>query len=74
MNTGNLEISTDKQRLDVDAIHAFLRDEIYWAQNRTLEQTQTAIENSLCFGALHRWRAGRLRTRGKRLRDVRICR
>lgn len=51
MNTGNLEISTDKQRLDVDAIHAFLRDETYWAQNRTLEQTQTAIENSLCFGA-----------------------
>jgi GNAT superfamily N-acetyltransferase len=51
MNTGNLEISTDKQRLDVDAIHAFLRDETYWAQSRTLEQTQTAIENSLCFGA-----------------------
>jgi len=51
MNTGNLEISTDKERLDVDAIHAFLRDETYWAQNRTLEQTRTAMENSLCFGA-----------------------
>jgi GNAT superfamily N-acetyltransferase len=51
MNTDNIEISTDKQRLDVDAIHVFLRDETYWAQNRTLEQTRTAIENSLCFGA-----------------------
>ena len=51
MNTENLEISTDKRRLDVDAIHAFLRDETYWAQNRTLEQMRTAIENSLCFGA-----------------------
>lgn len=51
MNTESLEISTDKGRLDVDVIHAFLRDETYWAQNRTLEQTRTAIENSLCFGA-----------------------
>lgn len=51
MNTDNIEISTDKQRLDVGAIYTFLRDETYWAHNRTLEQTRTAIENSLCFGA-----------------------
>jgi GNAT superfamily N-acetyltransferase len=50
MNTKSIEISTDKGRLDVGAIHAFLRDETYWAQNRTLEQTRTAVENSLCFG------------------------
>jgi GNAT superfamily N-acetyltransferase len=46
-----IEISTDKVRLDVDAIHRFLAEESYWAVNRTLEQTKTAIENSICFGA-----------------------
>lgn len=50
MEIENFEISTDKQRLDVDMIHTFLANESYWAQTRTLEQTQTAIENSLCFG------------------------
>src|SRR5687768_13491788 len=45
------EISTDKTRLDVDMIHRYLAEESYWAQTRSLEQTQTAIENSICFGA-----------------------
>jgi GNAT superfamily N-acetyltransferase len=48
-----LEINTDKSRLDVDVIHRFLSEESYWAQTRTLEQTKTAIENSLCFGIYH---------------------
>lgn len=43
-------ISTDKSRLQIDLIQKFLTDDSYWAKNRTLEQTQTAIENSLCFG------------------------
>lgn len=47
---GNYEIDTDTRRLDIAAIHRFLSNEAYWAKNRTLEQTQTAIENSLCFG------------------------
>lgn len=46
----NFEIDTDKRRLDIAAIHAFLSKESYWAQTRSLEQTLTAIENSLCFG------------------------
>lgn len=45
------EISTEKQRLDIDLIHRFLTEESYWAKTRTLEQTRTAIEHSLCFGA-----------------------
>lgn len=45
------EISSDKQRLDIDLIHRFLTEESYWAKTRTLEQTRTAIEHSLCFGA-----------------------
>lgn len=46
-------ISTDKTRLDITAIHKFLSEESYWATNRTLEQTRTAIENSICFGVYH---------------------
>jgi len=46
----NFLISTDKSRLDLDVIHRFLSEESYWAQTRTREQTQTAIENSICFG------------------------
>lgn len=45
------EISSDKQRLDIDLIHRFLTEESYWAKTRTLGQTRTAIEHSLCFGA-----------------------
>lgn len=43
-------ISTDKSLLDIDAIHRFLVEDSYWARERTLEQTETAIENSICFG------------------------
>lgn len=46
----NFEIDTDKRRLDLSVIHRFLSQESYWAQNRSLERTLTAIENSLCFG------------------------
>ncbi len=42
--------STDPARLDLDAIHKFLSEESYWAQNRSREQTETAIRNSLPFG------------------------
>ena len=47
----HFEISTDKSKLDIDLIHRFLVEESYWAQTRTFEQTRTAIENSICFGA-----------------------
>ena len=43
-------ISTDRSRLDIDAIQRFLSEDSYWARERTLEQTKTAIENSICFG------------------------
>ena len=46
-------ISTDRSRLDVDAIQRFLAEESYWARERTSEQTRTAIENSICFGLYH---------------------
>ena len=49
-NHGELKISTDKDRLDLGLIHSFLVEESYWARERTLEETRTAIENSMCFG------------------------
>ncbi len=46
----DLEISTDRKRLDVDMIYGFL-SESYWATNRPRASVQTSIYNSLCFGA-----------------------
>lgn len=46
---GQIEISMDKSRLDVDMIHGFLT-ESYWALGRTKEQVLRSIENTVCFG------------------------
>ena len=42
-------ISTDRNRLDVDAICDFLK-RAYWANTRPRERTESAIQNSLVFG------------------------
>lgn len=42
-------VSTDKSKLDVPFIQHFLKD-IYWAAGRTLEEVQTTIDHSFCFG------------------------
>lgn len=47
---GEFTISTDRNRLQIEAIHKFLSEESYWAQKRTKEQTERAIKNSLPFG------------------------
>ena len=47
---GEFTISTDKSRLQFDVIYRFLIEESYWSQGRTREQTERAIEHSLCFG------------------------
>ena len=43
-------VSTDSRRLQIDVIHKYLSEESYWARERTVEQTETAIKNSLPFG------------------------
>ncbi len=48
--SGEFTISTDKKLLQTERIHEFLSVESYWANERTRKQTETAIENSLCFG------------------------
>lgn len=47
---GNFLISTDKTKLQLPVIHAFLSQESYWAKNIPLEVLHKAIANSLCFG------------------------
>jgi GNAT superfamily N-acetyltransferase len=47
---GEFIISTDASRLQIDVIQKFLSEDSYWAKERTLEQTVTAIKNSLSFG------------------------
>ena len=49
-HNGEFTISTRRERLQIDAIYEFLSEESYWAQERTREQTETAIKNSLPFG------------------------
>jgi len=43
-------ISTDKTRLDIDAIHVFLSTKAYWCLNIPKETVRDAIQNSFCFG------------------------
>ncbi|MBG6109331.1 putative GNAT family acetyltransferase [Flavobacterium sp. CG_9.10] len=44
-----ITVSTDKNKLDIPFIQHFLKD-IYWAAGRTIEEVQTTIDHSFCFG------------------------
>jgi GNAT superfamily N-acetyltransferase len=46
---GLVSVSTDKKKLEIPFIQDFLKD-IYWAAGRTMEEVQTTIDNSFCFG------------------------
>lgn len=43
-------ISTDKKKLDIDAIHYFLSTQAYWSLNIPKSTVHRSIQNSLCFG------------------------
>ncbi len=43
-------ISTDKSKLNVEAIHDYLCNKSYWANGRSLEAVKKSIDNSICFG------------------------
>lgn len=47
---GSVVVSDDKERLQIDVVHGFLR-EVYWAKGIPLDVVQRSIEHSLCFGA-----------------------
>jgi GNAT superfamily N-acetyltransferase len=46
---GNFLISTDQDRLDIDAIHAYL-SRSYWAEGIPVETVAKSIRESLSFG------------------------
>ncbi|MFZ4105650.1 GNAT family N-acetyltransferase [Flavobacterium sp.] len=44
-----ITVSTDKSKLDISFLHIFLKD-VYWIAGRTLEEVQTTVDSSFCFG------------------------
>ena len=48
---GNIMVTTDPARLDLDAIHAFLAGASYWATGIPREVMERSIRHSICFGA-----------------------
>ncbi len=46
-------ISTDRARLDLDAIYTYLSGESYWARGRARDQIVRGVHNSLPFGVYH---------------------
>src|ERR1700735_1120730 len=45
-----MEFSTDRNRLDVTMIHAFLANESYWVPGISRSSVEKCIKHSLCFG------------------------
>ena len=45
-----LQITTDKDRLDIGLIHRFLSTEAYWSRGIPRATVEQAIAGSLCFG------------------------
>ncbi len=46
------EITTDRERMDVNAVHRFLSEESYWARYIPHEVVERSIRHSLCFAIL----------------------
>lgn len=47
---GDVLISTDYARVDLKLVHAFLRDESYWARGVSEQALRVAFSHALCFG------------------------
>ncbi len=49
-------ITTDKQKMDIIAIHDFLSKHSGWSKNIPFEKVKISVENSLNFGVFHKTR------------------
>jgi GNAT superfamily N-acetyltransferase len=49
---GEFVVSDHRDELDIEVIHAFLRDS-YWARGIPRSVVEKALVNSLCFGLFH---------------------
>ncbi|MFT7682499.1 MAG: GNAT superfamily N-acetyltransferase [Moritella dasanensis] len=43
-------VYTDKNMMDIFAIHNYISNKSYWGKGRTIEQVAKTIEMSFCFG------------------------
>ena len=44
------QVSTDKEKLDVEKIHSFISNRSYWAKGRSFADVEASIRASICFG------------------------
>lgn len=49
----NFTITTDKSKMDINAIHDFLSKHSGWSNNISIEKVKISIEHSLNFGLFH---------------------
>ena len=54
MSSGEIDITTDREKLDVSFVHNYLSKEAYWSKGRSLEDVKRSITNSLCFGVFEK--------------------
>jgi N-acetylglutamate synthase-like GNAT family acetyltransferase len=47
----DFRVSSEKKQVDIDALHGML-SRSYWAKNRSREDVEKSIANSLCFSLL----------------------
>ena len=47
---GEYTISTERERIDLAAVHRFISEESYWGKGRPLEVVRRSVENSYPFG------------------------
>jgi GNAT superfamily N-acetyltransferase len=52
MLPADIEISTDKSRIDITVVHEYLSGS-YWGVGRSREVVERSIQNSRCFGLYH---------------------
>jgi GNAT superfamily N-acetyltransferase len=50
IHNDSYSVSTDREKLDLPLIHAFLSAHAYWCLHIPFETFRRSVENSLCFG------------------------
>ena len=48
------EVTTDRERMDIGAVHEFLATSSHWAQGTDITTVRRSIENSISFAVLDR--------------------
>jgi GNAT superfamily N-acetyltransferase len=49
---GDYELTTDRSRMDADAVHRYLSKESYWARDIPREIVARSLQHSMCFAIL----------------------